>query len=636
MAMQNQWPLSDRATQVGKDLFWTMLPSTSLQVTVTGMSKDKVKRGVRELHEATFVDIHELGCLLPAVPVIRWTETGLTHFEANEVERSWRGADGLGSFVRYDFAKLEAVNAVAPFYATNGWALATIHLYEREPMFAAAEYRHPNERAPAYLVFCWASIMDTQRELCERLEALPEAMQVHSMDPTETFWPGGIALVAAGEWGAARALGMARAVLGEWVPPRSIAGWYHGSDGWHVSDASSALTGAPPQGMPPLLLPIKFLPPPPMSIRKLGNNTLANVLARSLYAGRRGQKLVQLLTLVAIYPCGSVAHYSPLMGEKRRGNETRKRLKVLEGMGLIEIVTKHGRATRRKRWPEDIPVTLSNRGQGEPRYAATLAGRVHFCYVHGGRPEDLFRRTKLGRLKTEVRDKVLLHLVKLSWMVHLCCAPGLRQADLSGLAALARGWKDLREGTLVYLLTLACILHLHHAPGRTALDALALTGMDRIWTQLRESMVEDRWLYQHEDIVHEVMGQLREAGCSFAPGWQARTTLADGRRIDPDGAVLVETPWGRCWCYLEVELSDKTYMAVKPRCDKYGSDKRMDDLPVLIICRDDQAERNFHLAAAGSDITPLMLTTTLTRLKGGGFFGPGVWSDYGEAVTLAP
>ena len=59
--------------------------------------------------------------------------------------------------------------------------------------------------------------------------------------------------------------------------------------------------------------------------------------------------------------------------------------------------------------------------------------------------------------------------------------------------------------------------------------------------------------------------------------------------------LLVTTPWGRWWCYLEVELSDRTYRAVLPHCDKYGSEKRMDNLPVLVVYRDDQAEKNFHL-----------------------------------------
>ncbi len=65
-----------------------------------------------------------------------------------------------------------------------------------------------------------------------------------------------------------------------------------------------------------------------------------------------------------------------------------------------------------------------------------------------------------------------------------------------------------------------------------------------------------------------------------------------------DGMILVETPWGRWWSYLEVGLSERTYGAVLPRCAKCGSPNRMDNLPVLVVCRDYLAEGSFHLTAA--------------------------------------
>ena len=635
MAVQNNVVLSSGTTKVGTELFWTMLPSTSLLVATSGLSEDQVKRGLRDLSDKEFVVMHELGCLLPSHPLVRWTESGLDHFEATAEERSWVGPAGLGNFVRHDFAKLEAVNAIAPFYATSGWVLHKIHFYERHTMFAAAEYRHPDHHAPAYVVVCWASMMETQRELFDRLNFLPNGMRQHSVTPTEIFWPAGIALVGDGEWCVARALCMAQAVLWEWVNPSSIGAWYHGSGRWHVSDASSALNGKPPQGIPPLREPKERLRPS-MSTRKLGRQTVGAILARSLCAGRGGHKLVELLTLVAICPCGSLARYQSLMGEKPGGKETKRRLRALEKRGLIEVVKNYWRAKRPRKWPQDIPVTLSERGQGAHRYATTGSGRSAFCYVHGGLPEDLFSRTKLGSLHAIIRDKALLHLLKLSWMVHLCCAPGLTPADLSGLAELARDWKKLRRGVLVYLLTLACILHLNHAPGRTPVDVLSLTAMDNVWTQFREGFVEDQWLYQHEDIVYEIFSQLREKGCPFAPGWQASTTLVDGRIINPDGVILVETPWGRQWCYLEVELSDRTLRAVRPRCQKYGSRNRQDNFPLFVVCRDKRAERSFHLEAASSDSLRRLLTTTLSRLNAGGFFGPGVWFHFGRPERVGP
>ena len=635
MATQTGVAMSDATIKVATDLFWAVLPSASLLVDCTTLSEGQIKRGLRDLRNKGLVETHEMGALLPAVPVISWTEKGLDYFEATRWERSWFGADGLGNLALYDFAKVEAVKAVAPFYATGGWVPWQIQFFERQPMIAAVEYHHPDHHVPAYLVFCWVSMLENQREVCERLAALKEAMQAQSMNPGETFWPAGIALLAASEWGAAQALCLGRAVLGSWVEPGGVAGWYYGSGSWHASDAVSAVTGAAPEGMPSLLDPIDSLRPS-LSTRKLGRRKLENILTRSLWAGRGGHKLVELLTLVAIAPCGSVAHYQDLMGEKPGGTDTKKRLRRLEKMGLIEVVTKHGRTKRSRRWPTDIPVTLSEHRQGGHRYAATLAGRVQFCYVHGGRPEDVYRKTKLGRLKTLVREKVLLHLLTLSWIVHILYAPGVSPVDLSDLDKLDRKWGKLRQAALVHLLTLSSVVHINQAPGRAPADGSSLAGLTRIWTQLREDLVEDRWLYQHEDFVYEIFGQLREKGCVFAPGWQGSTTLADGQRIDPDGMVLVTTPWGRWWCYLEVELSDRTYKAVLTRCKKYGSPHRMDNLPVLIVCRDDKAEGNFHLAAAGSGLPPRMLTTTLNRLKEGGFFGSGVWSDYGKRVTLAP
>ena len=329
MTAEDRISLSERAVRVGESISWTVLPSARQLVGVGDLSEDQVKRGLRELRNKGLVRVHELGCLLPAVPLVRWRKRGLRRFVVSEWERSWVGPDGLGNLALYDFAKMEAVNAVAPFYAGGDWKLWRILFFEREPMVAVVEYHDAARDCMASLVCCWTSMMDTQRELCERIEALEEAMQAHAMDPRERFRPAGIALLAASEWGAARALCLARAVLDGWVEPRSIAGWYHGSDGWRVSDAVSALSGSPPSVMPPFL-ERRHRVRPPVASRKLGRRKLKNILARSLWAGGGGHKLVQLLTLVAIFPCGDAGHYRSLMGEKPGGTGTRKRLGILE------------------------------------------------------------------------------------------------------------------------------------------------------------------------------------------------------------------------------------------------------------------------------------------------------------------
>ena len=146
-------------------------------------------------------------------------------------------------------------------------------------------------------------------------------------------------------------------------------------------------------------------------------------------------------------------------------------------------------------------------------------------------------------------------------------------------------------------------------------------------------MASGSWNMQHEDCAYDVLAQWAEMGCPIAPRWRATITLADGNRIQPDGAVLVETPlWGRTWCHLETELSDRTPRAIEPRCKRYGSPHRLDDGPLLVVAYNGRAEQHFQ--DAGRLYGLRMLTTTLGRLADSGVAGPGVWSHYGTLVTL--
>ena len=386
--------------------------------------------------------------------------------------------------------------------------------------------------------------MDTQRELVERLRAAPEAMQKQATRQDRTFLPAALAIVGHEEWPVARALSMAREVLSRWVDPSDIRGWYYGGDGWRMSDASSVLTGRPPDSVPSLLPPLRTLRIA-TSVRKLGKQKFDNVVKRHPWGGRTGRSLFELLTKVGEFPVGGMSHYQAFVGDSREGTETKERMARLISMGLAEVVKVHARV-KVDRLPQGVPATISERGQGAHRYALTKAGRVAYCRAHGGSPSVLSSRTKMGLLRVE----------------------------------------------------------------------------------------KDRWSYRHEDCLYETLAQLCEMGCSIAPGWQARVTLADGRRIHPDGIVLVETPWGRLWCFLEVELSDRSYSAVQPRVERYASEHRRDAHPVLIVCHDDRAEYIFHLAGLECNPLPRMLTTTLRRLRDGGVAG-AVWSFYGRPCTLA-
>ena len=552
MVMQERTGLPKSADRLGRKLVRMVLPSGRELRSAAGLSRNQFKDGIKYLIKEKLVAWAEFGGLVRGVRRYWLSKEGLDYFEASEEEKTWHGPDAIGVLVDYDMPKVEAVHAVADRYATDGRTISAIHFVEREPMCAVVELTFPGESYPAYLVVCRASIMDTESELFYRLQAIPEAMRKRSLHPADHFFPAALAIVGASEWSAARALTMASVALAEWVPPSHITAWYHKDDELHGSDGRSVKIGSPPESIPRLLPPTPLLQPV-ASVRKLGNKDFDRLIAQVLWSGLAGQKLVELLTLVGEYAVGAVGHYRGLIGEAPDEKKTEKRMATLQQLGLVEVATKRARAKRSKRFWKGVPVTLSGIGQGADRYVLTKTGRNVFCHFHGGRPADLLKRTKQGRLRTKLRN------------------------------------------------------------GR----------------------VEDRWPYRHEGIACELLAAFGEKGCPFAPGWQARTALADGKGIDPDGKVLLRTPWGRRWCHLEIELSDTSYSALKPRCGKYGSSHRRDDDPALFVCPDERAERNLHRAAAEFSPKPLILTTTLRRLKVGGVFGTGVWVEYGTPVTLA-
>ena len=149
----------------------------------------------------------------------------------------------------------------------------------------------------------------------------------------------------------------------------------------------------------------------------------------------------------------------------------------------------------------------------------------------------------------------------------------------------------------------------------------------------RNEVKPGTWNIQHEDTVYDVLAQAAEMRCSIGPTWTAVITMADGRRIEPDGVMRVWTPqFGRRWCSLEAELSVRDLRSIERRFRKYGSPYRIDDSPLLVVAYNDSAEDNFHLF--GSEYLLRMLTTTMQRLAEFGVFGRGVWSHYGARATL--
>ena len=404
MVMRDGRPLPRSAVALGKMLVKTVLASAGELRRAAGLSRDQYKEGIHFLIRAGLVRSAVFGALGRWVVRYWLSEGGLALFEVSEEESTWHRPGAIGNLINYDMPKVEAVHAVADRYVTEGRTISAVHFMEREPMCAVVELTYPGERYPAYVVVSWVSTMDTESELFYRLGAIPEAMQGFSLHPADHFSPAALAVVGASQWIAARALTMASAVLDKWVPPSHITAWYHRDGGWHMSDGRSPTVGGPPVETP-LLLPPTPLLRPVASERQLGNDSLDQIIARVLWSGRAGPEMLELITLVGDYPVGAVGHYRALVGEAPDGKQTERRFRELLRLGLVEVCTRQHRTEVTTRLRRGVPVTLSETGQGADRYVLSGMGRHVYCLFHGGSPGDLAKRTKLGRLRTVVRDK---------------------------------------------------------------------------------------------------------------------------------------------------------------------------------------------------------------------------------------
>ena len=414
---QEREHLPERAELVGKALLGMALFSTSELSIATGLSEDRVGRGLTDLQgeELQFLRSAELGCLRPGVPLMWLTPAGLKHFGASAEERSWHDPAGVGNLILYDLSNVEAVNSIACWYSTVLLPLSRIWRYARkQPMCAAAEYCRPGG-PKAHIIFCQVSLLENQVALFYHLAALPAAMQAQAMDPDEPFHPDELCLIAHDEWGAAQALQTACAILSQWVPPRSITAWYPSDGGWRVCDGYSVEHGGTrPRSAPRLVSTGGHSLRPSTSIRKLGTRKLEGILKRCPWAGRGGRAIFRLLTAVGLYPVAAAAHLKAFVGEAKDGTETNRLLGILVKMGLIEVVAKKARA-QAKRVPKGVPMTISDRGQGADRYSLTKAGRTAFCSAHGGTPEALASRTGIKKPDKAKDDWTLAEHVAKHW-----------------------------------------------------------------------------------------------------------------------------------------------------------------------------------------------------------------------------
>ena len=604
-----------RADRLKDHILGLMVPTASELVVASGLTPQQVKDDVRDYKKAGFLYRAEIGSLLPGVPLLWPTPLGLDHMGASQAQRSWFREAGLSNLFLFDLPKLEAVKQISVLCSTDEQPIAGIHFYEGLPMIAAADHHRPGDD-PNYAIFLWVPLISRERDLYHKLESLPDAMNTQLVAPDRIFYPGRVCIVAHDEWDATVALKLVNGLPVDWFIRTHILAWYYRNGSWYVCDADSLHTGRPPTALRPMAFSVGRLRPTTSTRKEYAK--VEGLLTRSLWSGRAGQGLFTVLTSVGKYPVASVDHHKAWLGDAPASTRIEDRVYTLVSEGMIEEVAESAYASDGnllKTWIRLAPASPMAQGRLDDLVTRNMIKFVvdemdvsGYAYVpkkEQAREEQV--REEHAR-EGEARKGKPLTLGRRDWS---------REVPM---AISQRG-----QGKPRFVLTTKGRMRLRYALGGSTENLYN-------WTNL--GLVESgRWSIQHQDCAYEFLAQCAEMGCPIAPHWKVKITLADGSRIEPDGAVLVETPlWGKVWCYLEAELSDRTPRAIQPRCERYGSPYRLEDGPLLVVAYNELAEQHFQ--EAGRLYGLRMLTTTLGRLAESGVAGPGVWSHYGTPVTL--
>ena len=184
MAMREGRPLLARAELLGQKLRRLVLPIASQLRAGTGYLRTRPSGSCGTSERWGWWAAPSWG-----VSRLRFTESGLAHFGASDEERSWHRPDGLGNVILYDLPQDRGREHRSALLCDRRMDTVASPLLRTAADGRGCGVPPPYLHAPAYLPLCWAYMMDTQRELVERLEALPEAMQSQSVYPDERFGP---------------------------------------------------------------------------------------------------------------------------------------------------------------------------------------------------------------------------------------------------------------------------------------------------------------------------------------------------------------------------------------------------------------------------------------------------------------
>ena len=168
---------------------------------------------------------------------------------------------------------------------------------------------------------------------------------------------------------------------------------------------------------------------------------------------------------------------------------------------------------------------------------------------------------------------------------------------------------------------------IHHSDARTR------TGLSQ-WQEASKRRLRRTVSKFHEDGLRDLLRPFVAKGCPVANGIRYTEHLGSEGGIAPDAMVyLTESPYGEGWHYVEYERSARNFDKIAKKLRGYGSKRRRDRYPVVLVCWNEAAETRFQ--AQGQDLGIALITTTIERLDK---YGPletlDCWSMYHERVVL--
>ena len=123
------------------------------------------------------------------------------------------------------------------------------------------------------------------------------------------------------------------------------------------------------------------------------------------------------------------------------------------------------------------------------------------------------------------------------------------------------------------------------------LDAWSSTQLSQ-WPEANKNPPRHAVSPAHEDGLREVLRAFAAEGCPVANGHRYAEHLGSEGGIAPDAMMYLRvSPFGEGWHYVEYERSARYRFRISGKLNGYGSRRRRDGYPVILVCWDDRRRR---------------------------------------------